>query len=94
VVAACGLVRDPARAIGELCWMLPDPAASEVSLAELLAERVGAQARADAWHARQAAAARRLQQVGVLYDMVRDDGLDEQLGDARAGESFRSPGRR
>jgi len=50
VVAACGLVREPARAVAELCWILPDPAAAEVGLAELLAERIAAQARADAWY--------------------------------------------
>src|SRR5207248_2394843 len=43
VVTACGLVRDPARAVVEPCWMLPDAAAGELSLAEILAERLDAQ---------------------------------------------------
>ncbi|NJC70033.1 helix-turn-helix domain-containing protein [Planosporangium thailandense] len=37
VVAACGLVLEPARAVTEACWMLSDIAASEVTLREIWA---------------------------------------------------------
>lgn len=89
VVAACGLVRQPARAVVELCWAQTDPAAAEVSLAELLAERVTAQARADAWRERRAARARRLEQITVLHELARDDRVDDLLGDEHAGEALR-----
>jgi hypothetical protein len=69
--------------------MLTDPAAAEVSLTELLAERVAAQARADAWYAHQDAQAHRLRQISTLYDVARDDRVDELLGDQRAGEALR-----
>jgi hypothetical protein len=89
VVAACGLVREPARAVTELCWILPDPAAAEVSLAELLAERIAAQARADAWYDQLDATTRVAEQRSTLYEIARDDGLDELLGDERAGDALR-----
>jgi hypothetical protein len=89
VVAACGLLRDPARAVGGLCWMLPDPAAAELSLAELLAERVEAQARAAAVHARLDAQARRADHIQTLRQLVGRNDLDEQLGDPHAAEALR-----
>jgi hypothetical protein len=52
VVAACGLLRDPARAVTEPVWTLADPGATEVTLAELLGERVAAAADAAVTYAR------------------------------------------
>lgn len=48
MVAACGLVHQPAEAIGGLCWTLPDQHAAEVTLADILTSRARAQARATA----------------------------------------------
>jgi hypothetical protein len=42
VVAACGYVHNPARAITEACWKVPDAAAAELTLADLLSERLDA----------------------------------------------------
>ncbi|MEU0156404.1 replication-relaxation family protein [Micromonospora fulviviridis] len=74
VVAACGLVRDPAAAVDAPVWLLPGEAATRVSLAELLADRITAQARAQ-HHQDQAAA------DAAYWDRVR------RLGDiCDAGE--------
>jgi hypothetical protein len=45
VVAACGHVHDPARAISEACWKVPEAAATELTLTELLSERLDARPR-------------------------------------------------
>lgn len=87
VVAACGLVRDPGRAVAEPVWLLPDEAAAELTLAELLAERVTTQAAAVAWRAEQAAAEAAQQRADALDDAGRRsvDELTRLLaGDATA----------
>jgi hypothetical protein len=89
VVAACGLVRDPAAAVGGLCWMPTDEAAGETTLAELLADRAAAAAAADAAQADLDAQADRVDQVAALDAIVRSAELDEQLGDRRAGDALR-----
>jgi hypothetical protein len=89
VVAACGLVRDPAAAVSGLCWMPTDPAAGETTLAELLADRAVAQAAADSAQAQLDAEAHRVDQVAALDSVLRSPELDEQLGDGRAGEALR-----
>lgn len=68
MVAACGLVHDPARAISEPVWLLDTEATGEVTLAELLAERVTTQRAAAA-----AAAAADRRRVAT----ERRDALDE-----------------
>jgi|GEM_PF-1497017 len=83
VVAACGLVRDPATAVMQACWKLPDEAAAELSLAELLAERVSAQHRAEGWHVHLAAEADRREKALLLWVLRRDNVL-EQHGQAAA----------
>jgi hypothetical protein len=47
VSAACGLVRDPGRAVAEHCWSTPD--AAELTLTEILAERAAARRASQAW---------------------------------------------
>lgn len=91
VVAVCGLVHDPARAVREPVWLLPDEAAAELTLAELLAERVMAQARAVAWRARRDAAEVRTLAEDALDDAGRR-GLAELerllAGDTAAAEAL------
>jgi DNA-binding transcriptional ArsR family regulator len=88
VVVACGLVRDPGRAVVEACWKLPDPAEAELTLAELLAERVAAQARAAHRYAREEALRRREDQLWRLGRAVASAHLDVRLGPA-AGQALR-----
>ncbi|WP_425518064.1 replication-relaxation family protein [Polymorphospora rubra] len=73
VVAACGLVRDPDTAAGDVVWMLPQEEATLVSLPELLAERIEAQARARHWLAEADAAADRDRLVDELRAVDVDD---------------------
>lgn len=90
VVAACGLVRDPARAVVEPVWVLPEEAAAELTLAELLAERVTAQARAVAWRARLATQRTVAERVDALGDVERRgvDELARLLGNTAAGQAL------
>ena len=90
VVAACGLVRDPGRAVTEAVWLLDDEATAEVSLAELLAGRVTAQR-----HAAAAAAAAKRRQVvlerqGALDEIGRRQVWDlaRLLDDPEAAEAL------
>lgn len=71
VVAACGLVRDPAAAVDAPVWLLPDPAAGGLTLAELLAGRVTAQARAQQHYDQAAADADRRDRVDQVT-AIRD----------------------
>jgi transcription initiation factor IIE alpha subunit len=68
VVAACGFVHDPARAITESCWTVPEAAATELTLAELLSERLEAQTETEDRDARDAAA-QRLADLDVLCEL-------------------------
>ncbi|WP_018255968.1 replication-relaxation family protein [Salinispora mooreana] len=79
VVAACGLVRSPADAVTGTVWMLPAEAAAQVTLAELLAERVNAQARAQHWHD-QADAEHGRQQLAARIGAVNVDDVARLLG--------------
>jgi DNA-binding transcriptional ArsR family regulator len=83
MVAACGLVRDPARAVVEHCWLLPDQTLGEVSLAEILAERVAAQATADVILAAQEADRNRRDDAALLHDLIyrQKDSLRAELGE-------------
>lgn len=81
VIAACGLVRDPGTAVTDPVWMLSEDAATDVSLAELLGERLAAQAVADRWYASFEAEARELRRQAALLDVARDDDLADLLGD-------------
>jgi hypothetical protein len=86
VVAACGLVRDPARAVGEPVWLLPDEAAAELTLTQLLTERVHAQAAAVTWQTRQAAAEAAELRADALTQLSHHsvDELTRLLGDPTA----------
>ncbi len=88
VVAACGLVRQPARAITEPCWMLPETS-TELTLAELLAERLDAQAASQAWHAHHTTVFQRREDIEALRDLRSSDSLANQLGSERAAEVLR-----
>jgi hypothetical protein len=70
VVAACGLVRDPARAVTEPVWLVAEPGTAEVTLAELLGERVRAQAEAHAAWQAGAAERQREEQAALLWRAV------------------------
>lgn len=87
VVAACGLVRAPARAVTETCWSLPDTAA-ELSLAELLGERLDAQARSRAWEIEQDTVVRRREAIDALSGVQRFTGLADWLGSQPAAEAL------
>jgi DNA-binding transcriptional ArsR family regulator len=90
VVAACGLVRDPARAIVEPCWMLPEAAAAELTLTELLAERHEAQTVSEAWHLHHNTVIRRREDLDELRDLCSFTGLADWLGNAHAAEALRA----
>lgn len=102
VVAACGLVRDPAAAVTGPVWLLPtdpDPDDGEtagvpaggpvVTLAELLAERATAQAAAAGWHALFAAEDQAAARRADLLEAARDEQLAELLGDQAAADALR-----
>lgn len=89
VVAACGHVRDPARAVTEPCWMLPEAAAAELTLAELLAERLDAQASSEAWHTHQNMVMRRRTDLDALESLHHFTGLADWLGSQPAAETVR-----
>ncbi|MFI9531501.1 replication-relaxation family protein [Micromonospora rosaria] len=86
VVAACGLVRDPAATVGGPVWLLPDPAAAGLTLPELLAGRITAQSRAQQHYDQAAADAARRYRVDELH-AIRDaaDQVTRLLG-AAAGD--------
>ncbi|HZN74516.1 MAG TPA: replication-relaxation family protein [Micromonosporaceae bacterium] len=88
VVAACGLVRDPARAITEACWSQPDTAAAELTLAELLSERLDAQAASHAWRIEQDTVVRRRTAIDALGEVQRFPGLADRLGSQPAAEAL------
>jgi hypothetical protein len=86
VIAACGLVRDPATAVTDPVWMLSEDAAGDVTLAELLGERLAAQAVADRWYAKFEAEAREIRRQAALLDVARDQDLADLLGDPVAAD--------
>jgi transcription initiation factor IIE alpha subunit len=86
VVAVCGHVRDPARAVVEPCWMPPETAAAEATLAELLAERRDAQAASEAWHTFQNTVLRRRGDINELRDVATFTYLADWLGSQPAAE--------
>ena len=91
MVAACGLVRDPARAVVEAVWLPPEEAAAELTLAELLAERVAVQARASQWRARRAAELAAADRLDALDDAGRRGVPDLTRlldGDAEAAQAL------
>lgn len=90
VVAACGLVRDPDRAVVEAVWAPPETAAAELTLAQLLAERVVAQARATAVRQAELRRARLDERLNALAAVARcgHEELGRVLGDAAAGEAL------
>jgi hypothetical protein len=87
VVAACGHVHNPARAITETCWKVPEAAAAELTLTELLGERLDSQtetADRDARHA----AAQHLADLDVLRELGEVDGLTDWLDSRPAAEAL------
>jgi hypothetical protein len=90
VVAACGHVRTPAGAIVEPCWMLPEAAAGELTLAEILAERLDARADSEAWHAYQDTAVRRRADIDALDDLRSFNGLADWVGSEPAAAALRA----
>jgi transcription initiation factor IIE alpha subunit len=87
VVAACGYVRDPARAITEACWKVPDAAAAELTLTDLLAERLDAQIETEDRDA-QDAAAQRLADLDVLRELRDVEALADLLNSPPAAEAL------
>nr|WP_275941261.1 replication-relaxation family protein [Planosporangium flavigriseum] len=90
VVAACGHVCDPARAIVEPCWMLHEAAAGELTLAEILTERLDAQAESEAWHTYQDTVVRRRADLDALGDLRSVSGLADWLGSECAAAAMRA----
>jgi len=87
VVAACGLVHDPARAITESCWKVPEAAATELTLAELLSERLEAQTETENRDARDAAA-QHLADLDVLRELRSVEMLADWFDSRPAGEAL------
>ncbi|MEV4847830.1 replication-relaxation family protein [Micromonospora matsumotoense] len=87
VVAACGLVRDPAAAVtDDPVWLLPGDAATRVSLAELLAGRITVQARAQHHHDQADADAARAERVDQLRAIRSATDQVTRLLGAEAGD--------
>ncbi|WP_152748286.1 replication-relaxation family protein [Micromonospora sp. RV43] len=85
MVAACGLVRDPAAAVIDApVWLLPGEVATRASLAELLAGRIAAQARARHHLQQAAAAAARQDRVDAFHEICDAAGDVARLLDAPA----------
>lgn len=89
VVAACGLVRDPAPAVTEPVWKFPDPTEPERTLAELLAERITTAAAATARRTEQDAARRRDDRLWWLTRAAGHARLEPKLGDPVAAAALR-----
>lgn len=88
VTAACGHVRDPARAVTEPCWVLPDTSTAELTLAELLTERLDAQKTSQAWLYERDVVQQRKDNISALRAMAQFAGLDEWLGSPKAAEAI------
>jgi hypothetical protein len=95
VIAACGLVHDPAAAIIEPVWQVATTGDDDgqgtgpVRLVDLLTERARAQSIAAGWHARWDAEARQARQVSLLWDIARGGQLVDALGDPVAADVLR-----
>jgi hypothetical protein len=87
VVAACGYVHNPARAITEACWKVPEAAAAELTLAELLSERLDAQMETEDRDARDAAVQRQAD-LDVLRELREVDLLADWLYSRPAAEAL------
>ena len=87
LVAACGLVHAPARAVVELCWTLPDPGAAELTMAEILTDCRRRLDESQAWHHTQNTVVRRRDDLDTLDDVLRratPAGLGDWLGSEQA----------
>jgi hypothetical protein len=89
VVAACGHVHDPARAISEACWKVPEAAATELILTELLGERLDARAETQDNDA-QRIIAQRQADLDVLQELGTLDTLQDWLGSQPAAEALKA----
>jgi hypothetical protein len=89
VVTACGLVREPDRAVDEACWALSDDSAADLTLAEILAERAEAKDASDAWLYEHDVVQRRRDNIAALRTMTQFGALADWLGSDRAGEVLR-----
>jgi hypothetical protein len=89
VVAACGRVRDPGRAVVEQVWTLTEPGAADLTLAEVLTERLDAQAASDAWYLEQDTVVRRRNMIETLQELQRFSSLPDWLGSEHAAEMLR-----
>ncbi len=90
VVAACSHVHDPVRAVIEACWKVPEAAAAELTLAELLSERLEAQAETADWHAHHDAAAKRRADLEALQDLRSFTALADWLNSEPAAEALQT----
>jgi DNA-binding transcriptional ArsR family regulator len=90
VVAACGLVREPARAVVEPCWVLPEAAAAELTLAEILAERVDALDASERWRRHQETVVCRRADIDALQDVCSFSALADWLGSKLAAEALQT----
>jgi hypothetical protein len=90
VVAACGLVREPGRAVVEPCWVLPEAAAAELTLTEILAERVDALVASEKWRRHQETVVRRRADIEALQDVQAFTALADWLGSKLAAEALQT----
>jgi hypothetical protein len=89
VVAACGLVRDPARAVIEPCWALSEAAVADLTLAEILAERAEAKQASAAWAYERDVVQRRRNDIDDLRSIAQFQTLADWMGSAPAAEVLR-----
>jgi hypothetical protein len=89
VVAGCGLVRDPAGAVVEPCWTVTELGTAELTLAELLAERVRARTSSEAWFLEQDTVVRRRNALDTLREVGAFSSLGDWFGSEPAAELLR-----
>jgi Replication-relaxation len=89
-VGACGLVRDPARAVTEPRWALPDTSIADLTFAEILAERAEAKEASDAWLYERDVVQRRRDDIGILRSITQFGALADWLGSDQDDEVLRA----
>jgi hypothetical protein len=89
VVAACGLVRDPGRAVCEPSWALVDDSTADLTLPEILAERARAKDASDVWLYERDVVQRRRDDIHALRSVFEFASLSDWLGSDRAAEVLR-----
>jgi hypothetical protein len=82
-------VRDPARAVAEPCWTVPDATAADLTLGELLTERLDAQTASEVWQVEQDTMVRRRRANDTLGEVLSFGALADWLGSEKAARAMK-----